>query len=269
MSTNNTQRAITPLETVIIDSDGQNNINQVLSIEIVTISQPFIQFNLSNMIPSQPPAVFNHQQEEAVRPRIPEARRRRRQRRAQRRRQQRALFRQRNGPRDQQHFLYTSRGHWHQRQQSPQDFFDRQLNEAIEDWQQAQVNDIENFEALEQEALMQDYIEQEQQIQETERMEEEQQQQINAIESWEQQRLQDFERSSTTQEDELLHDYDELLRQIDLLIQDQQEALQQMHLIDQWNQERVLEFETIPISSLHDTFSPLTDISNVTPTLEN
>jgi hypothetical protein len=127
MNTNNTQIGHIPTESLVENNnDNDSNIDQLLSSETVIISQqPMIQFNATNMIPSQIPLipsriqlVTSHvsQYENPTRRQL--GRRRRRQRQRQRRQQGRQeQFQQRERQRQRP---YQQRGRQQQRQRQYQ-----------------------------------------------------------------------------------------------------------------------------------------------------
>lgn len=93
MSTNNSQIAHTPLEALSENNESESNIEQLLSVSIITTSQPTMPFNTTNMIPSQIPVISNTPQHNNLN-RRQEGRRRRRRWQRQRRREQREALRQ-------------------------------------------------------------------------------------------------------------------------------------------------------------------------------
>ncbi|CAF4159216.1 unnamed protein product, partial [Rotaria sordida] len=96
MSTQPSQIGIAPTESITMETNSEDDLNQILTDELVILSQSSIQLNMTNMISSQVPNIPNptitHQNltEDELRTRRREARRRQRQRRAERRRQARA-----------------------------------------------------------------------------------------------------------------------------------------------------------------------------------
>ncbi|CAF1335999.1 unnamed protein product [Rotaria sp. Silwood1] len=107
MSTQSTQIGAATTESITMVTNSEGDLNQILTDELVILSQSSIQLNMTNMIPSQVPNVPNpttiHQNltEDEFRARRRKARRRQRQRRAERRRQARASqHQQRNQQRE-------------------------------------------------------------------------------------------------------------------------------------------------------------------------
>ncbi|CAF4171925.1 unnamed protein product, partial [Rotaria sordida] len=101
MSAQPSQIGIAPTESITMETNSEGDLNQILTDELVSLSQSSIQLNMTSMIPSQVPNIPNptitHQNltEDGFQARRREARRRQRQRRAERRRQARAPQQQR------------------------------------------------------------------------------------------------------------------------------------------------------------------------------
>ena len=201
MNTNNSsQTGHIPSEQIFADSTYPSNIDQMLSIELVTTtSQSWVQFNTANMIPSQTQFIPTVQQQNNLTIRH-EGRRRRRQRQRQRRRQQRQLEEQQRRQIERQQLQERQRRREQIEGQQPTTFqpsrilinhaldhdyweslgfpdymdeiYDDPLIEAYEwekigpkeRWEHEQLNEFEGFAALEQLLLMQDEMEQENQI---------------------------------------------------------------------------------------------------------
>ncbi|CAF1166966.1 unnamed protein product [Rotaria sordida] len=95
-----------------METNSEGDLNQILTDELVILSQSSIQLNMTNMIPSQVPGIPNptitHQNltEDELRARRWEARRRQRQRRAERRRQARAPQQQQRNQQRQERLDY-------------------------------------------------------------------------------------------------------------------------------------------------------------------
>jgi len=131
MSTNSTQIGHIPSESLLeSNNDNDSNTDRLLSTEIVTISQQsLIQFNATNVIPSQIPLMPNRTQsisshvseyENLTRGQL--GRRRRRQRQRQRRQQRRREQRQQQEREwQQQHQRWQQRERQQQREQLQQE----------------------------------------------------------------------------------------------------------------------------------------------------
>ncbi|CAF4129464.1 unnamed protein product, partial [Rotaria sordida] len=121
MSTQPSQIGTAPTESITMETNNEGDFNQILTDELVILSQSSIQLNMTNMIPSQVPNIPNptttHQNltDDEFRARRREARRRRRQRRAERRRQARASQQQqRNQQRQERPRLEGVKRHIHE-----------------------------------------------------------------------------------------------------------------------------------------------------------
>lgn len=101
----NSQIGNTPSEQLFKNNDDTYNLDQLLSVEIVTTSQPLIEFNTANMIPSQIQFIDNLADNDLL-TRRQQARRRRRHRQRQPRREHQEALRQQQAqqqqPRQQQ-----------------------------------------------------------------------------------------------------------------------------------------------------------------------
>ena len=118
MTQNNSQIGNTPSEPLFANNDNESNIDQLLSVGIVTTNQPMVQFTTANTIPSQNPSILNFQQNATITTRQ-QARRRRRQRQRERRRERRQAARlQQEQRRQVQHEQIFER---RQRRQQPYD----------------------------------------------------------------------------------------------------------------------------------------------------
>ncbi len=101
MTANNTLIGHTPSELLFGIYEKTINLDQLLAVEIVTTSQPVIQFNTINMLPSQTQLIHNVPQHHSV-TRRQQGRRRRRQRQRQRQHQRRGQQQQQEQPQRQQ-----------------------------------------------------------------------------------------------------------------------------------------------------------------------
>ncbi len=121
MNTNNSQIGDTPLELFSRNNENKSNLDQLLSVEIVTTSQSLIQFTTTNMIPSQIPLIPQVSEHENLSTRQRGPRRppqRRRQRTREHREEQR---RQQQPPRQrQQHHRQRPRQLPNQHRQQPE-----------------------------------------------------------------------------------------------------------------------------------------------------
>jgi hypothetical protein len=115
MNMDNSQIGNTPSEQLFKNNDDTYNLDQLLSVEIVTTSQPLIEFNTANMIPSQIQLIDNLE-ENGILTRRQQARRRRRQRQRQRRRENQEALQQQQAPQQQ----HRQRHQHRQQQQHPQ-----------------------------------------------------------------------------------------------------------------------------------------------------
>jgi hypothetical protein len=217
MSSNKSQIGITPFEALFEDNNNKSNIDQQLSVEIITTSQSLVQFSTINMIPNQTELIHNIQEHNTL-TRRQQNRRRRRQRQRQRRRQHREEQQRRQRQRQQQQ----------QQQQQPQqqarsqqfrgwfeqewdhdnwehlgfpEFMEENMTPILEayDWEkmdpkdrseQQQLNELEQFMAQEQLALIEEEIEQLHQTEVVQKLQEEEQQQrdneqLIQLEQWE------------------------------------------------------------------------------------
>ena len=200
MSNNNSQTSYTALESIIEKDRDESDINQMLSGELLTTSQPLVQLNTSNMIHVPTQVIRPVQQPNNLTPQQ-QARRRRRQRQRERRRQRREEQRrlqpnegqptssQRQRERIARQHQYSrprterSWSSFEERQQrdywpsldfpdSMDEEFNKELFEAYlrdkmnpqERWEQEQLNELEGFAALEHLIMLQDDNEQETQI---------------------------------------------------------------------------------------------------------
>ncbi len=120
MSVNNSQTGNNPLKLLFGNNEDKSNLDQLLSVDIVTTSQQLILFTTTNMIPSQIPFIpYVSEHQNLSRRQI--GRRRRRQRQQQRRRQQqREEQRRRQRQEEQQRRQRSSEQQPQQRQQPEQ-----------------------------------------------------------------------------------------------------------------------------------------------------
>jgi hypothetical protein len=209
-SNNSSQIGHTPSEQIFENKTNEIDINQKLSTELVTTSQPFVQLNTTNMIPSPRQVIVNVPLHNNTTTRH-EGRRIRRQRRRQRREEQQRIEQElRRERREYQR--------WQQQQQQPpilqpipqrsrtqseieeerhylesrgypeyMEVFENKLLEEYdlekmdpkERWEQEQLNEFEGFAVLEQLLLIQDQIEQDNEIKDMEEMLEQKQDQTN------------------------------------------------------------------------------------------
>ncbi|KAF9761760.1 hypothetical protein NGRA_2405 [Nosema granulosis] len=185
MNINSTQTGHTPSEEIFDDNTNETDINQILSMELVTTSQLVILVNTTNMIPSQRPFIGNVptlQNQQTTRQQRRRQRRRERQR--ERRRQRREVERQQRQEerqRSQQERERYQRFRWMVEPEWDRDYlayigFPEYMDELDHDilleeyewdkmgpkqrWEQEQLNEFEGFVVLEQISLMQEEIEQ-------------------------------------------------------------------------------------------------------------
>ncbi|CAF1515388.1 unnamed protein product [Rotaria magnacalcarata] len=120
MTSNGSQIGNTPLESRFENHGNASSIDQLLFAEVQITNEPSIELNPTNMIPSQIPIIYHHQEQQYIRTRSQEGRRRRRQRQRQRRRERREAIRrqqqqqqqrqrqEQRGERESRHFYHTS-----------------------------------------------------------------------------------------------------------------------------------------------------------------
>jgi hypothetical protein len=181
------------------NNENTTNLDQLLAVEIVTTSQPLIQFNTTNMIPSQTQLMHNVSQHYSV-TRRQQARRRRRQRQRQRRREQR----QEQQPRSQQNqqprqqtrgqrsrgwfeiewdhdnWEYLGYPEYMEENTTPLlEAYDWEKMDPKDRWEQEHLIELENILVQEQSSLIQDELEQLQQIEAVQNLPEEEEQQQN------------------------------------------------------------------------------------------
>lgn len=272
MSTQNSQIAYTPSEALSENNQNESNIDQLLSVQIITTSQSSsMLFNTTNMIPSQIPMFsntteHNHNNNNNLTQRQ-EGRRRRERREALRQQQQEEQRRRRELLQQQHRHYRPQRGRqrrheryvrWQERlrqwemeadeqyQRRQEERFNRRWHSSDsfakpmdpkERWEQEQINELEGFVVLEQIELMQDELEQLEQIDYIQRLKEEDEQiQLEQ---------QEHERSDVLQYITQLEDEIEQLKQIDAvqtieeeILEEQQQDRNNEELIqlEQWEQ---------------------------------
>jgi hypothetical protein len=213
MTTNNSPIGYTPSELLFGNNEKTTNLDQFLAVEIVTTSQPFIQFNTTNMLPSQTQLLHNVPQNHRV-TRRQQGRIRRRHRRRQHQHQRRGDQQQQQ---EEQQQRQQNQQQPRQQNQHPQqqatgqqfrgwfevewdhdnweyldypEYMEENTTPLVEAydwekmhpknrWEQEQLNELENFSVSQQLTSIQDEIEQLHQIEAVEKLQEEEEQQRN------------------------------------------------------------------------------------------
>ncbi len=234
MSTNNSQIGHTPSEPFIINMETETNLDQLLSVGILTTSPSSIPLNTTNMIPSQIPTISNHQEDELSR-RTWKAQQRQEQQ-QERQRQQREQRLRRWQRRDQRYERWLENQYQRYREQDQRE---QEEQEHYRYLQQRSPNFDENMDEILQERELDAYY--------LERMTPEERQ-----ERWLHERLNEMGRISALEQQELMKDEIEQLHQINEFETFQKEKLKYMKTWTEWDQEQLREIERIPIPDLDD-----------------
>ncbi len=191
MSANNSQIGNTPSELLFGNNENKSNLDQLLSVEIATTSQPLIQFTTTDMIPTEIPLI-PHVPETSNITRRQEGRRRRRQRQRpselrlqqqhQREQRPRRLPSRTWSEIDREHEYLLSRGFPEYMEEYLTPLLEEYVWEKMDPktrWEQEQLYEFEGFVVLEHLALIQDENEQLHQIELLQKLQENEQQERN------------------------------------------------------------------------------------------